>query len=92
MRLWGQANRGRRTDVRKEVLKERPMGFGHQLDVRQEREMEESKKAPNLQVQIQEGEVSMTREGDDRNTLTELAGEGVVTCKDRSNTGECESE
>lgn len=34
----------------------------------------------------------MTREGDDRNTLTGLAGEGVVTCKDRSNTGECESE
>lgn len=40
----------------------------------------------------QEGEVSVTREGDDRNTLTGLAGEGVVTCKDRSNTGECESE
>lgn len=52
MRLWGQVNRGRRTDVRKDVLKERPMGFGHQLDVRQEREMEESKKAPNLHRRV----------------------------------------
>ena len=34
------------------------------------KEMEESKKAPGLQVYIWEGGVSVTREGDVRNTLT----------------------
>lgn len=73
----GTGEQRKEDNVRKNVLKERPMRFGHQLDVRQEREMEESKKAPNLQVRIQEDEVSVTREGNDRNTLTGLAGEGV---------------
>lgn len=88
----GTGEQRKEDNVRKNVLKDRPMGFGHQPGIRQERETKESKKAPNLQVRIQEDEVSMTRERNDRNTLTGWAGEGVVTFKDRSNTGECESE
>lgn len=59
--IVGAGEQRKEDNVRKNILlKERPMGFGHQLDVRQEREMEESKKAPNLQVRIQEDEVSVT--------------------------------
>lgn len=65
----GPVNKGR-THVRKNAWNERPVGSGHQLDVGQEREMEESKKAPNLQVSIQGDVVSVTRERDVRNSLT----------------------
>lgn len=58
----GPVNKGR-THVRKNAWNERPVGSGHQLDVGQEREMEESKKATNLQVSIQGDVVSVTRKG-----------------------------